>query len=458
MQKFFYDDQIKRFLLQISRVFSNFQVEYGKDEDGNVKYRTVPVKFGDGSRVVNSIIRQGSENTTIPTPMMSFYITGLDYRRDWMQEPHHVDKMHIRQRDVNANTGELTTTQGNAFTIERLMPVPHTMTINLDIWTTNYEQKLQLIEQLTWIFNPALELQSTDNFIDWTSLTRMERIGLIWSSRSVPQGIDEDMDIATLTFEIPIWITPPAKQKKLGVIKTIVASVFDESGDFTDGIIDNDLLLGTRVKTTWNNYNIFLLNGEVQLLEHNHSYTDQNNELSTPVRTGTNTVTWKAFLDAFGDFQNGISQLRITLPDDTDVIGTVSLHPTDDYKLLFNVDADTIPTNSLDAVTKIIDPLRSGPGAGLPVAASGQRYLVTQALGNSSDGDDPDAWGSVVASANDIIEYSGGAWAVSFDASATTTTQYVTNSNTSIQYKWDGTQWIKSYQGLHTSGSWCIVI
>ena len=200
MQKFFYDDQIKRFLLQISRVFSNFQVEYGKDEDGNVKYRTVPVKFGDGSRVVNSIIRQGSENTTIPTPMMSFYITGLDYRRDWMQEPHHVDKMHIRQRDVNANTGELTTTQGNAFTIERLMPVPHTMTINLDIWTTNYEQKLQLIEQLTWIFNPALELQSTDNFIDWTSLTRMERIGLIWSSRSVPQGIDEDMDIATLTF------------------------------------------------------------------------------------------------------------------------------------------------------------------------------------------------------------------------------------------------------------------
>jgi len=33
-QQFFYDEQIRRFLLQFTRIFSNFEVEYGKQEDG----------------------------------------------------------------------------------------------------------------------------------------------------------------------------------------------------------------------------------------------------------------------------------------------------------------------------------------------------------------------------------------------------------------------------------------
>ena len=31
---FFYDEQIRRFLLQFTRIFSNFQVEYGRNEEG----------------------------------------------------------------------------------------------------------------------------------------------------------------------------------------------------------------------------------------------------------------------------------------------------------------------------------------------------------------------------------------------------------------------------------------
>ena len=37
MQQFFYDEQIRRFLLQFTRVFSNFQVEYGRTEDNSAK-------------------------------------------------------------------------------------------------------------------------------------------------------------------------------------------------------------------------------------------------------------------------------------------------------------------------------------------------------------------------------------------------------------------------------------
>lgn len=468
-QSFFYSKQIRRFLLQIQRVFSNFQVEYGKDETGVQRLQTVPVRYGDASRIVGQIMRENSENKIVPTPMIGFYITGFDYDRDRVQQPHHVDKIHVRQRDLNENTGELDTSQGNAFTVERLMPVPHKLTINVDIWTSNTEQKFQLIEQIAWIFNPALEIQSTDNFLDWTSLTRMERTSLNWSSKSVPAGVDEQTDIATLTFELPIWITPPAKVKKLGVIRAIVASVFDETGSIDDNVIDNDLVLGTRIKTTWMGYGILVINGEVQILKNNETSTNVDNEFAVPAKVGTDDVTWRAFLEAYGDFQNGISQLRLTQDDESEVIGTISYHPSDDYKLLFNVDTDTIPTNNLTAITAIIDPSQSGPGTGLIAAVLGQRYLITQDIGNAVNFDGADAWkglgysldtsaGDVIAYANDIIEYDGDRWIVSFDSSAVTTTNYVTNTTTNIQYTWNGSSWLKSWQGPYPEGEWRIII
>ena len=86
-QQFFYDEQIRRFLLQFIRAFSNFQVEYGKDRNGNTTLQTVPVKYGDSTRMVSSIIRENSENKIIPTPMISCYITGLEYNPERRQDP-----------------------------------------------------------------------------------------------------------------------------------------------------------------------------------------------------------------------------------------------------------------------------------------------------------------------------------------------------------------------------------
>jgi hypothetical protein len=158
---------------------------------------------------------------------MTFYITALEYDRPRMQEPYFVSNIQVRQRTYDADTDTYETTQGNAFTIERLMPVPYKLTINLDIWTSNTNQKLQILEQILVLFNPALEIQSTDNYIDWTSMTvcNLERVN--WSSRTIPIGTDNPIDVATLTFSIPIWISSPAKVKKLGVVERIVASIFD---------------------------------------------------------------------------------------------------------------------------------------------------------------------------------------------------------------------------------------
>ncbi len=306
-QQFFYDQQIRRFLLQFIRAFSNFQVEYGKDRDGLTTLQTVPVKYGDATRMVSGIIRENSENKIIPTPMISCYITGLEYNPERRQDPTFVEKKHIRMRKFDANTNSYTTQQGNAFTIERMMPVPYTLQMSVDIWTSNTNQKLQLLEQLLVLFNPALEIQSTDNYLDWTSLSYIELAGTQFSSRSIPQGVDEQIDIATLQFTVPIFLSAPAKVKKLGVINKIVASIYDDNGGIADGVIDGDILLGTRQKFTPMNFGIILLGNTVQILDRNETITNKSNYSpldDPPTKVGTDDVSWAALVNQYGELQS----------------------------------------------------------------------------------------------------------------------------------------------------------
>ena len=123
-QQFFYDAQLERFLVQFIRMVSGFQVEFGQDRDGNKTLQRVPVYYGDGSRQVAQILTNNSENAMPTTPAMTVYISNLNYDRDRVQQPDFIGKMNIRQKYYNEATQEYENRQGNAFTIERMMPVP----------------------------------------------------------------------------------------------------------------------------------------------------------------------------------------------------------------------------------------------------------------------------------------------------------------------------------------------
>jgi hypothetical protein len=130
--------------------------------------------------------------------------------------------------------------------------------------------------------------------------------------------------------------------------------------------------------------------------------------------------------------------------------------------LIFNIDQDTIPGNTLAPVDAVINPLRSGPGAGLPAPAVGQRYLLTEAIGDV-DFEYASAWAGsamveLIANANDIIMYDGNTWEVSFDSSSVETVEYVTNITTNIQYKWNTEEWVRSYEGIYTGGQWGLTL
>ena len=55
---------------------------------------------------------------------------------------------------------------------------------------------------------------------------------------------------------------------------------------------------------------------------------------------------------------------------------------------------------------------------------------------------------------NDIIEYNGSAWVVSFDASEFELRAYVTNTYTLQQFKFENGEWSDTYQGIYEGGYW----
>lgn len=441
---YWYDEQIKRYLLQIIRIFSNFKVKENT-RDG-ARLNRVPARYGDMSRMVASILRNNSENALNNAPMITISVQSIQPARDRTHEPFFVDTRQVAEREFDKDTATYTSNQGNLYTTQRYMPVPYNLTIQVDIWTTNTDTKLQLLEQLFVLFNPSIQLQSNANPLDWTSVFEVEMTDIAWSSRSIPAGVDESLDIATLTFSVPIWISPPAKVKRQTIIQQIINDIHSTNSiadlgysqeyyDFFGTIADT-----AEVIITPNDYRIQV-----------------TGSTATLINLAGNPAVWQDIIEMKG-MLSATSLLKLNISNDSDsedhmVIGTVVANPTSNSSLIFNIDSDTLPSNTLTDVDRIVDPRASSPGNGLPSAILGQRYLITESITVSGHPD----WG-IEANANDIIQYDGSDWGIAFNSRAVTSQHYVTNDYTSKQYKWTGSTWISSYEGEYNPGYWRLVL
>jgi len=441
---YWYDEQIKRYLIQIIRVFSNFQVKENTKSGAN--YNRVPARYGDSSRLVAHLLRNNSENILNNAPQIAVSIQSIQPARDRTAEPFLVDTQQVAERNFDATNNTYTSEQGNLYTTQRYMPVPYNMTVQVDIWTTNTDTKLQLLEQIFVLFNPSIQLQSNSNPLDWTSVFEIELTDIAWSSRGIPAGVDETLDIATLTFSVPIWISPPAKVKRQTIIQQIVADIhkinniaglgYDQAyADFFGNIPED-----AQVVITPGDYRLLVSGATATLIS----------------PSGIASV-WQDIIEMKGEL-TVTSLLKLNISNDSDsddalIIGSVSANPLDVTSLIFNLDTDTLPSNTLTDVTKIIDPTSSSPGSGLDAAVLGQRYLITESISASGYPD----W-NVDANENDIIQYDGAEWNVVFNSSAVTSVQFVTNDFTSKQFKWTGSSLISSYEGEYNPGYWRLVL
>jgi len=491
---YFYDGQIRRYVTQFMRVFIGFKWKAGDGVEA-----TVPVMYGDMTRQVASIVKENSENKMPTVPRIACYITGLEMDTSRLSDATFVSKVHIRERRFTDATGtrEYENVQGGNYTVERLMPTPFKLTMKCDLWTSNTDQKLQLLEQILVLFNPSLELQTTENYIDWTSISALYLNTTNFSSRTIPAGGESEIDICSLEFELPVWLSPPAKVKKLGIVQSVISNVFTETGEIVNL---EDLVYNRRTGsfgTTTNRYRVLLFKANTGDLRDNQYDLTLVNPDAAVLALGLDQkeykngapVYWDSILEVQGGYNPG-SLVWFKKSDGTEIQGTFVVNPLDHTVLRITLNPETFPGNTdivgtfetRGTVDAVIDPYKYNPievWGGFNNIPVGLRFLMLDDVNNSAnrggfieypshpaDTDStkvpyrgPEGWRDTrdtdpVIKANSVIEWDGATWTTIWDPDAEPSDTVIQNIRTGIKYRWDGVQWLKAFEGEYAPGNW----
>lgn len=204
IKNYWYDKQLRSYLLQFCAIFQGLSVATGKGADGNITMLPVPTIVGNRDRVVAAIQAMNTQNIPMSLPTSSAWFQGLELAPERRKGIGTVD----RRTFLPAN-GVFPT---DLKTVERIMPVPYNMLFELSLYASNSDQLQQMLEQICLIFDPILQIQTTDAPFDWTKITYVELTG-INNEENYPIGQDRRMVVWSLNFTMPIWISGPMNFK-----------------------------------------------------------------------------------------------------------------------------------------------------------------------------------------------------------------------------------------------------
>lgn len=468
--KYIYDAQIRRILLQITRIFTQFSVKYSVAEDGTVTYRRVPAKFAGTDTLVQSIITNNSENFLLSIPFIAISITNIDYDRKRVGTTgvYKKDKFSTREWDEEKQT--YTHKEGDRYEIDRYQGFPINIEIEANIFTTNLTQKLELFEQICLIFNPSMDFQTSNAPLDMYRLNTLELTRIKFSDRSFPfNPAEQSFDTMTLTFNAQCYVSPPAKLDVQRTIETIVTNI----GNNIDNPEAYDITPMNRFESTPGNY----------------SFEISDQVLADGTYTGKSLIkiigdiTWEKLLKPYGIYESGVSQFRLRCLDwnrdnqfnqdgtkkkDYEIIGTIQVPSIDNESemvyepnvAIWTIDMDSLPEISLGTIDGIIDPLVQIPQKKEIVnwlnrdekiqtidMVNGIKYLVLEDVKSNTK-----AWGVFYNTqgeringihSGDIIQYrdlgSVGRWIQVFDSTKSVKPEYVySNYDRRVYYFADG--------------------
>jgi hypothetical protein len=227
---FFYEGQLRSYLLQFCNIFTGLKVQTGKGECDVPEYISVPVAIGSRDRVVAALQAGNTQNKTFSLPIMAVNMAGIN--------------MAPNRKGVGVVDNRVFLPAGGVHptdlrVVRRVMPIPYTMTVDLSICTSNTLQTHQILEQVLMLFDPTLQIQTSDAAFDWTKITTVELVG-ISNEENYPSGTDKRIINWTLQFEMPIYISAPVDIKdelvrkiviQIGDLSNFQVNEFDDDGN-----------------------------------------------------------------------------------------------------------------------------------------------------------------------------------------------------------------------------------
>ncbi len=228
---YYYNEQIKKWILQFANIFSGLTVKTGKGAAGAAEYMSVPIRYSSSDRLAAMIGQNFTQNKMMALPTMSCYMANIELAPERRKGVGLMDR-----RTVMSYGGHFPT---DLKVLERIMPIPYNMQMELNIYASNTDQMFQILEQIFVLFDPSLQVQSTDAPFDWTKITMVELVG-VSNNENNPPGTDKRMIQYILNFNMPIWIAPPMDFKTQMVNDIIVRLGLSDNGSFKELVDDGE--------------------------------------------------------------------------------------------------------------------------------------------------------------------------------------------------------------------------
>lgn len=206
LDNFFYAKQFKKYLYQFMAIFTDMQVQIGKNDFASASDKIyVPIKHGSVDRVVQAIFSDNTQNKPLRLPMMSAKIV------DIAMAPESYKGLQTTHRRVTLPLGE--SLPDGLEVVRRRMPMPYTATFELAIYASNVDQQFQILEQILTVFDPSVQIQTSDKPFDWTKINTVTLDG-ISMDENYPAAQDRRILIATLNFTTTVYVAAPTNYKK----------------------------------------------------------------------------------------------------------------------------------------------------------------------------------------------------------------------------------------------------
>jgi len=198
---YYYNHQLRNYLVQFMAIFAGLEVQVGWNEDTEPRLIPTTIYSASKDRVVAAIKGEFTQNKPIMLPTMSAHLTGIEMAPDMRKG------VPTERRQTVMPTGGLF--PDDIKVVQQRMPVPYRATFELSIWASNTDQHYQMLEQILMVFNPMLQIQTSDEPFDMTKITQVELVG-IRPEENVPINAERRIIQTTLEFAVPIWISVPA--------------------------------------------------------------------------------------------------------------------------------------------------------------------------------------------------------------------------------------------------------
>ena len=218
----FYHKQIRNTVIAFGTIFNNIHIKR-LDSSGNpLQSLKVPLSYSPKEKFIARLDQQASltgtdSSVAITLPRMAFDITGYAY------DP-------TRKLNKNQKRGVVTTNADTTKLNTQYSPVPYDVSIELNVFTANSDDGLQVIEQILPYFQPDYTVTMIENSV----MDSKRDIPFILESVNYEDSYagsltDTRRLTYTLSFTAKIYLYGPISTG--AVIKTVSADLYDNTSD-----------------------------------------------------------------------------------------------------------------------------------------------------------------------------------------------------------------------------------